>query len=704
MTAPTTLQKGRGPAEGPSHGGDTSGSFRQPASALSLDSSADAVKLEPLDPPDARPHPLRVQVDPKPKPQGNGSSDLARSAGGPPVGRASGGSGEAPRVRSHRQLLERARELDQVREERHAAELARERGERPKPAWLLRKEKLEPKTLSYVAVAPRERPEAERRGHMVGEWLWGTMQAYTQALCPVEERVCAEAETRIDDLPELPELELEQLAFGPFGTPVSWPDVIHKQAHAVARSSSGNAETSFSAGGEVCSATAGAVPAVPPKPPEQRPGGPGGELERDVFTARAVPGGGCVYEGLGPDGLLYRFYVPPTGQRAEPVSDPAPVVRAKPEVGRAALAEIASSVSRAPARPSWALLGGLRRHSRDRTRRCRVKRIGNVSVQVTSDGGTVTTAGVESCNSVWACPVCAEAIYLGRVDEVTRAIKEWKSRGRGHRVVMITLTVRHERTDDLLRLRRGVANAWRAFWQGRRTKQLRAELGLVHTVRALEPTYGPNGWHPHLHVLAFVEGDWASNDDETAEPTWTDEQIFELRERWADCVERTLGVHRIPTLEHGLQVTISHLSDYICKLGLEVATISHKIGRVPGHRTPWQIAGQAALGDYQSAKLWRSYTDAMLGARQLTWSKNAKKDLKVVERTDAELANSKPERPRVVVTIQGWLWDRLCKIPTWLPAFMAAVRDDPERAEALLPRPLGAATGTDGWYRFDRGS
>ncbi len=568
---------------------------------------------------------------------------------------------------------------------------------------------------------------------MVGEWLWGTLRAYAEGLSAPAEPMASEGThapaepepTEFPELPELPELP-EQLALG--GPLQAWQETIQNGAgrrdkgeaglsRSVARSGSRDklgavfVASSGARGGEELgfgrssphSAAAGPLPAVPPQSPQERPGGSSGGLERNVWTPRMV-NGAVVYEGIGPDGLLYRFVLPPTEQQAESVSVPMPELRAKPEVGRAALAEIASSVSRAPARAAWALLGGLRRHSRERTRRCRIKRIGNVSVQVTSDGKTVTTAGVESCNSVWGCPVCAEAIYLGRADEVTQAIQEWKSRGKGHRVVMITLTVRHERTDDLRRLRRGLANAWRAFWQGRKAKQLRIDLGIVHHVRALEPTYGPNGWHPHLHVLAFVEGNWASQDDDTAEPTWTDAQIFDLRERWADCVERTLGVYRVPTIEHGLQVTISHLSDYLCKLGLEITTITHKVGRVPGHRTPWQIAEQATLGDYQSAKLWRQYTEAMLSARQLTWTKNAKKDLKVNERTDAELANPEPKRPQVVVTIQGWLWDRLTRIPTWLPAFMAAIRDDPDRAEAMLPKPVSTATGTDGWYRFDRGS
>lgn len=302
---------------------------------------------------------------------------------------------------------------------------------------------------------------------------------------------------------------------------------------------------------------------------------------------------------------------------------------------------------------------------------------------------------------MWGCPVCAQAIYAERANELQQATKAWRALGPNHVVLMITTTVRHELCTDLKWLRRGVANSWRAMWQGRRAKLLKAELGIVHTVRGLEVTHGNHGWHPHLHTLCFVKLRKAPE----GEDVWTEEQMATLRNRWIDAVERVLGVGALPNWEHGINVRISHKDDYIAKLGLEVSSIAGKHGRIRGHRTPWQLLRDATDGDVPAQRLWRHYVENMCGARQLTWSKGTKKFFHIAERSDQEIAEAREKlltEPHVAFELAGWLWDRLVKVPGWLPAFVQAVRENPERARDMLP-----ATSTDpekrSWYQFDRG-
>lgn len=388
--------------------------------------------------------------------------------------------------------------------------------------------------------------------------------------------------------------------------------------------------------------------------------------------------------------------VPPKPIWQEPKEQPP-----RPVVPRAALGKIANNVSKSRKNETWLLACRARPWQRPRTQKCRVHRIGHQSVQVRSDGVAVSLCGVETCASVWGCPVCAQAIYTERAEELKTATKAWRARGPTYVVLMVTTTVRHQRCDDLKWLRKGVANSWRAMWQGRRAKLLKAELGIVHSVRALEATEGSNGWHPHLHTLFFVKLRTPPASDEV----WDEEQISSLRNRWIDAVEKVLGVGALPNWENGLNVRVSHKDDYIAKLGLEIASIAGKQGRLRGHRTPWQLLRAATNGEVPAQWKWTHYTEAMCGARQLTWSLGAKKAFGIAEKTDQEIAEAKEEqqnKPCVAFNISGWLWDSLIKVPGWLPAFIQAVREEPSRAASMLP-PTSTDHDKRSWYQFDRG-
>ncbi|MBW5466256.1 hypothetical protein GOY11_35350, partial [Pseudomonas aeruginosa] len=52
-----------------------------------------------------------------------------------------------------------------------------------------------------------------------------------------------------------------------------------------------------------------------------------------------------------------------------------------------------------------------------------------------------------------------------------------------------------------------IRNAWRRTTTGRAGKDFRKLLSIKGTIRALEVTHGQNVFHPHLHVLLFLEQD-----------------------------------------------------------------------------------------------------------------------------------------------------------------------------------------------------
>jgi hypothetical protein len=77
-------------------------------------------------------------------------------------------------------------------------------------------------------------------------------------------------------------------------------------------------------------------------------------------------------------------------------------------------------------------------------------------------------------------------------------------KAKGGEVLLLTLTNKHDRRDDLGALLDGQARALKRFMRG--TKAAKAwfdRLGSIGTIRAMEVTHGDaNGWHPHYHVLA----------------------------------------------------------------------------------------------------------------------------------------------------------------------------------------------------------
>lgn len=226
---------------------------------------------------------------------------------------------------------------------------------------------------------------------------------------------------------------------------------------------------------------------------------------------------------------------------------------------------------------------------------------------------------------------------------------------------MLTLTIKHGASMPLRRLRKGLADAWRLFWQGRAAKELRERLGIRFYVRALETTRGANGWHPHLHIVLFTTRELdAFHEDEIAE-------------RWQDCVLRSLGLENKPDKAHGCKLSADFSDEYITKLGLEIASIATKQGKKTS-RTPWEIAQDAADGCLTSQRLWREYCAEMRGARQLTWSRGCRRFFGLgADRDDDELASDGVPVVEgvghVLAEFDGADWDRRA----WRSGFVSSV-------------------------------
>jgi len=345
-------------------------------------------------------------------------------------------------------------------------------------------------------------------------------------------------------------------------------------------------------------------------------------------------------------------------------------------------------------RRMYRLRDGLRCVSRPRIRACgyaavtprtaggkveREAQDGSVGVVVDGNGAARLT-GLAHCGSIWECPVCQMAIKSARSREVMSAVEK---HGR-KRVAMLTLTVRHGIGHDLKHARDVVSNAWRATMMGAAFARFKDRLGLFGTIRALEVTHGANGWHPHLHILLFIDNEIPAeqlidvSDEDDPDKThrrWIPPELSWLIDRWRSKVA-AIDPELTPSAEHG--VTLSPVSglNYITKLGLELTDPGHKEGR-RGNRSPLQIAhdfveasariqpGPGQTREEQlirrDAAIWRDYCAGMKGAKFLTWSRGLKRAFGIVERSDAEIAHHEEEpTERVQVgRIERYAWQSI---------------------------------------------
>jgi hypothetical protein len=189
--------------------------------------------------------------------------------------------------------------------------------------------------------------------------------------------------------------------------------------------------------------------------------------------------------------------------------------------------------------------------------------------------------------------------------------------------------------------------------------------GIVGTVRALEVTYGANGWHVHSHEILFSRGE-ARPDADGLLPVWQ-----------TACIRSGF---KAPN-GHGLSVEDgSKAAEYASKWGAaEELTKAHVKRGKEGGRSPWDLLRDGGSGDRQAAALFVQYAGQFKGKKQLVWSKGLRDLLGLgAERTDEELAGEQVEESVVIATLTREEW--------------SAVLGNDLRAEVLLiAREEGAA-------------
>lgn len=281
----------------------------------------------------------------------------------------------------------------------------------------------------------------------------------------------------------------------------------------------------------------------------------------------------------------------------------------------------------------------------------------DVEVWKSKEFKTASYVGLQTCGSVWSCPVCQAKIAERRRAEIQAAMAAHKAAGGC--VNMLTLTCPHQRGDNLAELLAKQAKALNAFWSSKATKAIFQEMGTIGQIRALEVTHGRlspsnNGWHPHYHVLMFqgLEGCLRAFDG----PQMKDWQA-RLYMVWARCcVNAGLGE---PSYAHGLKLDDgAKAAKYVTKWGLEDEMTKGHIKKALHGETPNDFlrAYLADPTDKQAGSLFKEFSETFKGKRQLHWSKGLKKRYGIGEKTDDEIVQETDDQARLLgsLTLEQW--------------------------------------------------
>lgn len=253
------------------------------------------------------------------------------------------------------------------------------------------------------------------------------------------------------------------------------------------------------------------------------------------------------------------------------------------------------------------------------------------------------------CGQIWVCPVCAS-----RMAEIRRVmLRDAIDNSSTHFLpVLVTYTARHfhgQRLSDLLD--RMIA-AYRDMRQQRLWRTYKDEYEIVGEIRGVEITWNTAGWHPHFHVIMFLDLDIlqyikTENDDYSVT-----ELCGSLERHLTGMWIEALGKHKL-TAEIGPALNVrsgwGDLDDYVTKSGTVLPrntkkwTMAEEMTKSQFKKahgeglTPWDLLIEAFCGVPGSGDLFLEYADATKGRSSLQWTPGLKQKLAITTTEENEV-------------------------------------------------------------------
>lgn len=325
-----------------------------------------------------------------------------------------------------------------------------------------------------------------------------------------------------------------------------------------------------------------------------------------------------------------------------------------------------------------------------RQSKCHRDRIPNkdVELKLSVEHEKAFVAGCSVCGSVWGCPLCAPKITERKRIDVEAGMTSAKDKDL--QVMLATFTIPHGRGHDLKQIRAQILDAWRKGSTSRAGKFMRKMIGLRGYIRVVEVTYGANGWHPHFHVLLFLDTELSAQEIQEAwYPIWLD-----------GC--RKAGLED-PSEAHGVRVDDgTRAAQYVTKWGMDSELTKGHLKKGKKSVNPWdllriytfglegiapelrEIAAGLGIDKKRARALWLDFFHAFKGTRQLYWSNGLRALLGLSkEKTDQEIAEEEMDPlAGLLATLTPYWWD-ISKTKT-LPKLLNRAEDAPSLIPELL--------------------
>jgi hypothetical protein len=257
--------------------------------------------------------------------------------------------------------------------------------------------------------------------------------------------------------------------------------------------------------------------------------------------------------------------------------------------------------------------------------------------------------GLQTCGSVWSCPICSNRRAWWRRGDL-QALMEY-AEAEGLTLVMLTLTSQHDLQTSLVDQRRMMAKA-KAGMTSRAAWKKGLLQHLVGSVTATEVTHGlHSGWHLHYHYILLLDlRHLPDNRDAVA----------------MDLGDAAWPAWRSAATRAGLYV---NRSAYSVEVGSAVARYPEQIEKVEGS---WTLADEATRGavkkgagrhpfellrlscddnDESARDLFVEYSAAMKGASALQWSRGLA-DLVGID-VDTSDEGDRQDKPAVMQELMG---------------------------------------------------
>ncbi len=278
-------------------------------------------------------------------------------------------------------------------------------------------------------------------------------------------------------------------------------------------------------------------------------------------------------------------------------------------------------------------------------------------VGIVSRYGLAAYAGLQTCGSAWACPVCSAKVRHQRTLALSCAVLDWVGAGGG--LIFPTITLAHIKADRLDSTLGHLLASWRQVSAHRRWKALRVDLGIDHVCRAVETPYGRNGWHPHLHVLLFTRAPLI-----TSQLGAVQDCLWTLHNRYAEQHSLRVLLPSRAVLTRQVDIAtergLAALAEYLFKvqdgygIAAEVLRGDRKTGK-RGSRAPFQIAERAVAGDRRDLTLWHEYEAATHGRHVLDWSRGSARALGM-HGTDDDVVRAPVEGAELLYDLTPYEW------------------------------------------------